>query len=44
MLNGGWLDVIMGAGNPDFDNNGHALPANTKRDYQWSAARTRGRR
>ena len=35
MLEGGWLDVIMGACNPDFDANGHALPADKKRDYQW---------
>jgi alkaline phosphatase len=35
MLGGGWLDVIMGAGNPDFDNNGRALSAAVKHDYQW---------
>jgi alkaline phosphatase len=35
MLGGGWLDVVMGGGNPDFDDNGRALPARTKRDYQW---------
>jgi len=35
MLGGGWLDVIMGAGNPDFDNNGRTLSAGAKRDYQW---------
>ncbi len=35
MLDGGWLDVIMGAGNPDFDNDGHALPADAKRNYEW---------
>ena len=35
MLGGGWLDVIMGGGNPDFDNNGRRLPADAKRDYQW---------
>jgi alkaline phosphatase len=35
MLGGGWLDVIMGGGNPDFDNNGRPLPATAKRDYQW---------
>ncbi len=35
MLGGGWLDVIMGSGNPDFDNDGRPLPADTKRDYQW---------
>jgi len=34
MLDGGWLDVIMGACNPDFDANGRALPAGTKHDYQ----------
>ena len=26
---------IMGAGNPDFDDNGQPLPASHKRDYQW---------
>ena len=35
MLGGGWLDVIMGGGNPDFDNNGRPLPPGMKRDYQW---------
>jgi alkaline phosphatase len=35
MLGGGWLDVIMGCGNPDFDNNGRPLSASAKRDYQW---------
>jgi alkaline phosphatase len=35
MLDGGWLDLIMGGGNPDFDGDGRALPANAKRDYQW---------
>ena len=35
MLGGGRLDVIMGACNPDFDNDGRELPANARRDYQW---------
>jgi alkaline phosphatase len=35
MLGGGWLDVIMGACNPDFDANGRVLPPGGKRDFQW---------
>ena len=30
MLDSGWLDVIMGAGNPDFDDDGRRLPATMK--------------
>lgn len=35
ILKGGWLDVIMGAGNPDYDDDGRALPADKTHDYQW---------
>jgi alkaline phosphatase len=35
MLDGGWLDVVMGGGNPDYDNDGQPLPAGRKRDYEW---------
>jgi alkaline phosphatase len=35
MLTAGTLDVIMGAGNPDFDNDGRPLRAEKHRDYQW---------
>jgi alkaline phosphatase len=36
MLNASWLDVIMGAGHPDYDDNGHLLPAdNPKRNYKY---------
>ncbi len=35
MLAAGTLDVIMGAGNPDFDNDGRPLRAEKHRDYQW---------
>lgn len=35
MLRGGWLDVIMGGGNPDYDDDGQPLPANRTHDYQW---------
>ena len=35
MLDGGWLDVIMGAGNPDYDHDGRALPLGAKRDHGW---------
>ncbi len=35
MLDAGTLDVIMGAGNPDFDNDGRPLRAEKQRDYQW---------
>ena len=35
MLDAAWLDVIMGAGNPDYDDDGQALAANQKHDYQW---------
>ncbi len=34
MLGSPWLSVIMGAGNPDFDNDGKPLPATKKHDYQ----------
>ena len=33
MLAGGVLDVIMGAGHPDFDNNG--LPRDTKKEFKF---------
>lgn len=39
MLAGGWLDVIMGAGNPDFDDDGRALPEGKKHDYQCVGGR-----
>ena len=35
MLESGTLDVIMGAGNPDFDNDGRPLAKDKHRDYQW---------
>jgi alkaline phosphatase len=35
MLDGSWLDVIMGGGNPDFDNNGRAMATNAKRNFEW---------
>ena len=35
MLDAGTLDVIMGAGNPDFDNDGRPLRDEKHRDYQW---------
>jgi alkaline phosphatase len=35
MLQSGTLDVIMGAGNPDFDNDGRPLAREKHRDYQW---------
>ncbi len=35
MLTATWLDVIMGAGNPDFDDNGQPLPEAMKREYKW---------
>jgi alkaline phosphatase len=35
MLDAGTLDVIMGAGNPDFDNDGQPLGKEKHRDYQW---------
>jgi alkaline phosphatase len=30
-----WIDVIMGAGNPDFDNDGRPLPVGKARNYGW---------
>jgi alkaline phosphatase len=35
MLGAAWLDVIMGAGNPDYDDDGQPLPNGKKRDYQY---------
>ena len=35
MLTTGTLDVIIGTGNPDFDNDGRPLRAEKQRDYQW---------
>ena len=35
MLDAPWLDVIMGAGNPDFDDDGRPLPANGKHNYAY---------
>jgi alkaline phosphatase len=35
MLRAAYLDVIMGAGNPDFDNNGNMLPLKVQRNYEW---------
>jgi alkaline phosphatase len=35
MLDSGCLDVIMGAGNPDYDANGQPLTSGQNRDYQW---------
>ncbi|MBN1394922.1 MAG: alkaline phosphatase [Pirellulales bacterium] len=35
MLDAGHLDVIMGAGHPDFDNDGAPLPEKEKRDYNF---------
>lgn len=35
MLDAPYLDVIMGAGNPDFDDDGRALTAGKKRNYQY---------
>jgi alkaline phosphatase len=39
MLDGDWLDVIMGTGNPDYDNDGQALAARQTHDYQWVGGR-----
>ena len=45
MLDGGWLDVIMGAGNPDFDDDGRPLAATARNaTTSGSAARRPGRR
>lgn len=35
MLDAPWLDVIMGGGNPDFDDNGRPLSVGVKRDYGY---------
>ena len=35
MLNARWLDVIMGAGNPDFDNDGRPNKHPDKDDYAY---------
>lgn len=35
MLGAAWLDVIMGAGNPDFDDNGQPLPKGKKREFKY---------
>lgn len=39
MLDGGWLDVIMGCGNPDFDHDGQPLPEDAKRNYNYVGGR-----
>ncbi|MEN6458054.1 MAG: alkaline phosphatase [Thermoguttaceae bacterium] len=39
MLDGGWLDVIMGGGNPDFDDDGQPRHREHGRDYQWVGGR-----
>lgn len=35
MLDAAWLDVIMGAGHPDFDDDGRPLPEDKKRDFKY---------
>lgn len=35
MLDADWLDVIMGAGNPDYDNDGVPIPVGKRRDYRY---------
>jgi alkaline phosphatase len=35
MLGATWLDVIMGAGNPDYDNDGRPIAEAKKRDYKY---------
>ena len=35
MLDADWLDVIMGAGHPDFDNDGLPIPDEKKRGYKY---------
>ncbi len=35
MLAADWLDVIMGAGNPDYDNDGVPIPVGKKRNYNY---------
>jgi alkaline phosphatase len=35
MLASDWLDVIMGAGNPDFDNSGRPIFDGKKKDYKY---------
>ncbi|MEN6407729.1 MAG: alkaline phosphatase, partial [Thermoguttaceae bacterium] len=35
MLGAAWLDVMMGAGNPDFDDNGKPLSATQRHDYKY---------
>jgi alkaline phosphatase len=35
MLRGQWLDVIIGAGNPDFDDDGQPIKEGKKRDYAF---------
>ncbi|MCE5268211.1 MAG: alkaline phosphatase, partial [Planctomycetaceae bacterium] len=39
MLDAGSLDVIMGGGNPDFDDDGRPLKPGKRRDYQWVGGR-----
>lgn len=38
MLGSTWLDVIMGAGNPDYDDNGQPLPEEKKREFKQREA------
>jgi alkaline phosphatase len=35
MLDAHWLDVILGAGNPDFDDDGQPLSEKKKRDFHY---------
>lgn len=35
MLGSAWLDVIMGAGNPNFDDNGQPLAEGKKREFRY---------
>ncbi len=35
MLSAPWLDVIMGAGNPDFDNNGQPVKKDKKKEFKY---------
>ena len=39
MLDADWLDVVMGAGNPDFDNDGRPIPDGGMRDYKYVGGR-----
>ncbi|MCP3981022.1 MAG: alkaline phosphatase [bacterium] len=39
MLTAGWLDVVAGCGNPDFDHNGEALGDNATKNYRYVGGR-----